>query len=189
MAQERMTDANETVEALQARRPEERHESSLTVMASAERLFQLGTHADYLRSTELSQVILDHFGYASAIAPAPMRTIAGQGTAQAGALVRTRAFALPRLRLLRDAATAMGAAFRRRVAGTWARAPLLVLLLTWLSMGLLGGPVFRLMRSDLLDSVLASTAWDLWALGFLGLVGFGFYVRVRRVRFRPPGTR
>jgi hypothetical protein len=48
----------------------------------------------------------------------------------------------------------------------WRRAPLLVLLLTWLAVGIFGGILF--------------SGFEFWALGFLALVGFGFYRTIRK---------
>lgn len=57
------------------------------------------------------------------------------------------------------------AALLRGIGNLCTRAPLLVLLLAWLIAGLCGAMS------------------NVWALGFLAIVGFGFYARVRRVRF------
>jgi hypothetical protein len=58
-----------------------------------------------------------------------------------------------------------GRAAASRVQRLWKRAPLLVLLVAWLALGLTG----------LLGG-------DIWPIGLLALVGLGFYSRVRRVR-------
>ena len=60
----------------------------------------------------------------------------------------------------------------------WRRAPLLLLLLGWLAGGVAGGSLVALLRSDLPPSTV-SWFFEVWALGFLALVGFGFYMRVR----------
>lgn len=54
----------------------------------------------------------------------------------------------------------------------WARAPLLVLLLAWLVAGLMAAAVVPL-----------NAVFEAWGLGFLALVGFGFFARVRNIRF------
>lgn len=53
----------------------------------------------------------------------------------------------------------------------WLRAPLLALLVAWLVAGLVAAAF-----------VPVPTVFDVWALGFLALVGLGFYARVRSVR-------
>lgn len=53
----------------------------------------------------------------------------------------------------------------------WLRAPLLALLVAWLVAGLVAAAFVPL-----------PTVFDAWALGFLALVGLGFYARVRSVR-------
>lgn len=54
----------------------------------------------------------------------------------------------------------------------WLRAPLLILLLAWLVAGLIAAAIVPL-----------NGVFELWALGFLALVGLGFYARVRNIRF------
>jgi hypothetical protein len=58
----------------------------------------------------------------------------------------------------------------QRLAGLLQRAPLLILMVTWLLVGIAGW---------LLDL----KATEIWAIGFLALVGFQFYASVRNARF------
>ena len=60
----------------------------------------------------------------------------------------------------------------------WRRAPLLVLLLGWLTVGLGGGSVLAVFR-DQWPAAAIALFFEIWTIGFLALVGFGFYVRVR----------
>lgn len=72
-----------------------------------------------------------------------------------------------------------------RVAVLWNRAPLLVLLLAWLAIGTAGGLASLMQRAvwpEAWPSWLVDAGFSLWGLGFLALVLFGFYVRVRNVR-------
>lgn len=67
----------------------------------------------------------------------------------------------------------------------WKRAPLLVMMLVWFAIGLAGGLAFAVASRFWAESLIVSIgnfAFDLWGIGFLALVGFGFYVRVR---YRP----
>jgi hypothetical protein len=68
--------------------------------------------------------------------------------------------------------------WRERTRRLWRRAPLLVLLLGWLVFGLCGCLLLMLLASSL-----AASAFEYWGLGFLVLVAFGFYMRIRHVRF------
>lgn len=56
----------------------------------------------------------------------------------------------------------------------WERAPLLVLLGLWFCVGLIGGVVSWISGAN------GSWAFDVWAIGFLALVGFQFYANVRK---------
>jgi len=69
----------------------------------------------------------------------------------------------------------------------WNRAPLLVMLLAWFFFGLAGGVAFAVGSRIWPDSTFVAVgdlAFTLWALGFLAMVGFGFYARVRYSRYR-----
>ena len=75
---------------------------------------------------------------------------------------------------------------RERFQRAWRRVPLLILLVGWLALGLafgIGSLLLRKLRPDSFDPSLASWGFSIWAVGFLALVGFGFYMRVRNVRF------
>lgn len=65
-----------------------------------------------------------------------------------------------------------------RLKNLWRRAPLLVLLLAWLIAGLMGASIAILLGEER-TSALISWIFEIWALGFLALVLFGFYMRVR----------
>jgi hypothetical protein len=63
----------------------------------------------------------------------------------------------------------------------WRRAPLLVMMLTWFALGLAGGFVFAIAShiwpGGLLTAI-GNLSFATWGIGFLALVGFGFFVRV-----------
>jgi hypothetical protein len=75
----------------------------------------------------------------------------------------------------------------REIAGValsqlWNRAPLLVLMLVYFALGVLGGVIFAIgsrIWPEGLFVVLGNLAFSMWALGFLGMVGFGFYARIK----------
>ena len=72
-----------------------------------------------------------------------------------------------------------------RVEVLWRRAPLLVLLLAWLAIGTAAGLASLVQRKvwpDAWPPWLADAGFSFWGLGFLALVLFGFYARVRNVR-------
>ena len=75
---------------------------------------------------------------------------------------------------------------RERLQRAWLRVPLLILLLAWFALGLafgVGSLLLRKLSPDSFDPGIASLGFGIWAVGFLALVGFGFYMRVRNVRF------
>jgi hypothetical protein len=64
----------------------------------------------------------------------------------------------------------------------WRRAPLLVMMLNWLGLGLAGGLVFFVADHIWPESAfvaIGNLAFEVWGIGFLALAGFGFYARVR----------
>lgn len=60
--------------------------------------------------------------------------------------------------------------FASMIRTLWSRAPLLLLLLSWFTAGLI-------------VALITSAAFEWWGLGFLALIGFGFCMRVRHIRF------
>ncbi|HJT86441.1 MAG TPA: hypothetical protein VJ732_01265, partial [Bryobacteraceae bacterium] len=58
-------------------------------------------------------------------------------------------------------------------------------LLAWLGMGIAGGAAswaVRRWRPDHFSPSLSDAGFELWGIGFLALILFGFYMRVRNVR-------
>lgn len=131
-----------------------------TLLLVAGRLIEAGGFANWVHSAEVSQMALDQYRWAPT--DIPSQQLVRDGT---------------RIRVGR--ATSEG---RRRMAALlknlWRRAPLLVLLLGWLAAGLAGAVFAAVFRQDLPAS---AVGWffEIWALGFLALVLFGFYMRVR----------
>jgi hypothetical protein len=64
----------------------------------------------------------------------------------------------------------------------WRRAPLLILLLAWLGIGLLFGLISLVARNLVLPAAVIDGGFEVWGLGFLVLVILGFYSRIRNVR-------
>jgi hypothetical protein len=64
----------------------------------------------------------------------------------------------------------------------WRRAPLLLFMLAWFAAGLTGGMIFAIGSRIWPEGpliTLGNLGFELWGIGFLALVGFGFYMRVR----------
>lgn len=81
----------------------------------------------------------------------------------------------------RKGAMAWGSAAWGGTRRLWRRAPLLVLLLGWLATGLCAGMAAILFAAS---AAPVNAIFNLWAVGFLAIAGFGFYARVRNIRFR-----
>jgi len=129
----------------------------------AGRLLEAGGYANCMCSAALSQMRINQ--YVVAPSPAPLSPADPKSTPAPS--VRVRRQWMPRIRKL------------------WVRAPLLVLLLAWLAIGLAAGSVSAILRrfwpQPWLESLMAGGV-EVWGVGFLALIGFGFYARVRNWR-------
>jgi hypothetical protein len=132
-----------------------------TLLLLASQLIDAGRYANCIRSAEVSRMVLDRQRWA----PAEVATPLSKGV---DAPIRTPR-AAPRIR--REALVAW-------LKNLWRRAPLLVLLLGWLAVGLAGGSVAAVFRGEWPAAAIA-LFFEIWTLGFLALVGFAFYMSVR----------
>ena len=157
----------------------EGREAGKALVTASGRLYDAGGYVNWIRSSALSQLVLDQTRWA----PAPVPT-AGIASKLRGA---SRASSMPEdspsaLRLFRTAIL-RGRASTQRL---WRRAPLLVLLLAWLAIGIgfgLATALWREVTPAAASSTGIAAGFEVWALGFLALVLYGFYRRVRNVRF------
>lgn len=132
-----------------------------TLLLCASQLIDAGSYANCIQSAKVSEVILDRQRWAPAEVALPLskRVDARTRVPRAALWVRRGAMTEP-------------------LKNLWRRAPLLVLLLGWLALGLFGGGVAAVFRDEWSAAAVARF-FGIWALGFLALVGFGFYMRVR----------
>lgn len=181
----------------------------------AHRLFDSGGYANYSRTAELARLVSDAaeakpvaqaLAASASAASAPMNPMANQlmpgvnvpywvppdlsairsnkisGKSKTGQARRVSDSPVDDVcRNLSDLKEISTAALRQ----LWHRVPLLVMMLTWLAVGLSGGIAFVLASRLWPQSIIVAMGnfgFDLWGIGFLALVGFGFYVRVR---YRP----
>jgi hypothetical protein len=141
------------------------------LISIAGRLIEAGGYANSLRSAELSRMLIDQCRWA----PCPVPP---------GFEAPSRIPGVPE-----DKTPATGTAILivlRRALELWRRAPLLFLLLAWFTAGGAGGAVSALLRNcspQGLPLALAASAFEVWALGLLVLVCFGFYRSIRNLRF------
>jgi hypothetical protein len=178
-AEERLERAARIASAAELRRGGQTLAETRAVLRAARRCFGRGTQGGYRRASQLAQVVIDYYGAAAV-----------QGQTQRGSRPRTKARATAASVMCRIAGARRLARVREKtvaqVRGAWSRLPLLMLLLGWLAAGLAGGVAYRLTLHDLPG--LAGAWWveagfEIWGLGFPALVGYGFYARVRHIRF------
>lgn len=174
----------------------------------AHRLFESGGYANYARTSELARLVSEAaetrpaqaLAASAAAASTPINVVANQMTPGVnvpywvspdvpvvrpldGPLKTARSRSHGAIddmrRNWRDLKDISTAAIRQ----LWHRAPLLVMMLTWFAVGLAGGLGFaiasRIWPQSLIVAI-GNFSFDLWGIGFLALVGFGFYARVRR---------
>jgi hypothetical protein len=133
----------------------------------AERLLEAGGYANCIRSAQVSQALINQYGYAPAPVVPELTDARSDPMEIERALLGWRKRWAPRIGIL------------------WLRAPLLILLLAWFAAGFAGGCVYAVLRHwwpETWPESLVTGGFELWAVGFLALVGFGFYARVRNVR-------
>jgi tetratricopeptide (TPR) repeat protein len=141
----------------------------------ARQFFEAGGYANYVRSAELAQTILQS-AYWEAFIPQPEPLSAAQQALIESDLESALAPAPPLWKTLGEELPVV-------VRVLWQRAPLLVLFFAWLTIGSVAGLCYAVLRllswAPSLRSI-GDTGFSLWAVGFLALVGFGFYARIRK---------
>lgn len=150
------------------------------MLTIANRMFDAGGLPNYMHAAQLSQVVIDGSALGSLWVPGmvgvPAETMELSRRRASGALNPAAGFVSESMRRTL-------AVMRATLRNLWSRAPLLVLLVGWLLVGIMGGLVSMLWRQAWVETwpaYLSSLAFDVWGLGFLVLVGFGFYASVRR---------
>jgi hypothetical protein len=141
------------------------------------RLLETGGYANYVRAAELATTLQTAYWSATPVqSPLPITGMASlkkeaNSLRRKGAGEATLALAYHAWDLLRSRA--------------WQRAPLLVILGAWFTVGLVGGlfsSAAKLVWPDSWIVPASDFAFRIWGIGFLALVGFGFWAQVRRPR-------
>lgn len=152
-----------------------------TLLAIASRFLETGGHGNFVRATQVAQTVIDASHWAPVEAPA-VGSAAFETRKQKIGQPSPPGLLIP---ALRGSWNAFRKRMPERVGVLWRRAPLLVLLLSWLAIGIAGGLASLVQRGvwpDAWPSWLVDAGFSLWGLGFVALVLFGFYMRVRNVR-------
>jgi pterin-4a-carbinolamine dehydratase len=172
----------------------------------ARRIFEAGGYANYSRTSNLARAVTEAAAQAKHV---PAQALAASAAASVGAQPnqvvpgvnvpywtsletevfepvennrmprgRSRGSVMPAWREASEIGSSL-------LASLWMRAPLLVLLLTWFLMGACGGLIYFVASRIWPDGFIAymgDFGFELWGIGLLALVGFGFYVRIREWR-------
>jgi hypothetical protein len=182
-AEARVAEAARRSEAMAPRKLGDWDATAETIVGIANRLLETGGHANYIGAAGLAQVVIDASQWAPAganISPArPAGIVLAPDEDDPGA---TRGV----FSALGQGWNALRKAAPPRIRALWLRAPLLILLVSWLTLGVAGGVgalLIRKYRPQSWSPSLVNGGFELWGIGFLVIVLFGFYMRVRTVRF------
>lgn len=182
-AEARVAEAEQHSEAISPRKLPNWDAEPETLLGIASRLLESGGHANYIRAADLAQAVIDDAHWAPASTNVSAASHAGTAVASTeGDPFATKGIPSPFRRRWND----FRKSAKARIAALWLRAPLLILLLSWLALGMAGGLAVLLDRQYQLQSwspSMVNGGFELWAVGFLAIVLFGFYMRVRSVRF------
>ena len=147
------------------------------------RLIEAGGYANYVRTADLATTLQSAY-LASLVTPpleitgAPMLDKEDTPLKRKSAGAATLAMAYYAWDTLREKVPP-------RLEILWQRAPLLVILGTWFTVGLAVGVISFLAKEIWPDSWIVPASnfgFQLWGVGFLAIVGFGFWARVRKPR-------
>ena len=175
----------------------------------AHRLFEAGGYANYSKTAELTKLLneagVQNKPASQAMAAAAAASVTNAGIPQMLPGINVPYWASPDLQTGRPDSTRRISAYPRSSPATfdrgvrqnlralqevsaaafrqlWFRAPLLVLMLSWFALGIVGGTAFAMgsrIWPDSLFVTVGNIGFTVWALGFLALVGYGFYARVK----------
>jgi hypothetical protein len=147
------------------------------------RLLEAGGYGNYIRTSELANTLQSAFWAASI--PAPPDVPPAFGVKKEDTPLKRTGAGPAALALAQYSWEALRQKLPPRAEKLWRRAPLLVLLLGWFFIGLFIGlfsAAAKLVWPDSWIVAASDFGFELWALGFLALVGFGFFATVRKRR-------
>ena len=159
-----------------------------TLLQIAHRLFEAGGYSNYVRSAGLADATIQSaFWGASILQPQippiiDLAKIEREESATAKPRTPGEATAV----LLHYSWATLRARAPARFEALWRRAPLLVLLSSWFAAGVIGGVLSLIVRKISPEGwaiPLIDLGFQVWGLGLLALVGFGFWARIRQRRF------
>ena len=159
-----------------------------TLLQIAHRLYEAGGYSNYVRSARYADATMQSAFWGASLVQQPILPVTESAKLEEEESVTAKP---------RDAGEATVAALQytwhklqtkvpARIDALWQRAPLLLLLFGWLIAGVIGGVLSLVVRKIWPDGWAASLTdlgFQTWGLGFLALVGFGFWARIRKQRF------
>jgi hypothetical protein len=149
----------------------------------AHRLLETGGYPNYVRTGELATILQTAYWGATVIQPEPVGLPAALKKEPAD--FRRKDYTATPAAKANTSWDKIREKIPYRMQLLWLRAPLFVLLGIWFFAGLIGATITLVIRliepSEWIVSV-GDTGSKIWSLGFLALVGFGFWARVRKPR-------
>ncbi|HLK46627.1 MAG TPA: hypothetical protein VKT49_00755 [Bryobacteraceae bacterium] len=182
-AESRIAEATQLVEQTRITALPEWDAPPETLLAIANRLLETGSYINAVQAAHVAQVVVDGARWAPAVSGVAAPGLSGVGSKPEVSPVSPRG---PILSALRESWRIVSSHAPGRMAALWKRAPLLVLLLAWLAVGTAGGVASWMQQKiwpDAWSPGVSDAGFAVWALGFLALVLFGFYIRVRNARW------
>jgi len=147
------------------------------------RLLEAGGYGNYIRTAELANNLQS--AYWTAAIQAPPDIPAATGIKKEDTPLKRRGAGPAALALAQYSWESLRQKLPPRVEKLWLRAPLLVLLGTWFFIGLFGGLFAagaKLIWPDSWIVAASDFGFEIWGLGFLALVGLGFYASITKRR-------
>ena len=159
-----------------------------TLLQIAHRLYEAGGYSNFVRSAELADATMQSAFWGASLDQqmVPLVTEPAKLEEDESVTGKPRDTAEAAVALLQYSWYNLRAKVPPRIDALWQRAPLLVLLFGWLMAGVIGGVLSLVVRKIWPDGWAASLTdlgFQTWGLGFLALVGFGFWARIRKQRF------
>jgi hypothetical protein len=147
-------------------------------------LLEAGGYANYVRTAELATTLQSAYWSATVI-EAPLSTALPAALKKEDTSVGRKSAGAAALGFAHHTWLTLREKLPRQVEALWVRVPLLVLLATWFTFGLVGGMFSILVKTIWPGSGIVSASdfgFQVWGLGLLALVGFGFWTRIRKPR-------
>jgi hypothetical protein len=145
------------------------------------KLIEAGGYVNYLRTAELATTLQSAYSATAIDSQFGNRT--GGNPKKDGETLKRKGAQTTTVALVRHAWVALHAEIQRAMRSAWRRAPLLVLIGGWFVLGIVGGLLSKLARMLSPEAwivVVGNFGFDIWGLGFMVLIGMGFWAGVRK---------